>query len=154
MEARQQTPPVAAFNSASTATYAPSNKNKRVIAFIIDALISGVFSKLLGYFVVRGFHLKNALLVSVFSALLVAVFYWVALTLVMGATPGKKIMGLRIVRKDHTLDVGFGQLLLRETIGRLLSMTPLCLGYLWVSWDKERRTFHDMVSGTRVVDFR
>lgn len=150
----QQMAPAGVFNSASTVTYAPSNKNKRFIAFIIDGLISGVVAKLLEYFIISGFHFQKPVMISITSYFLVAVFYWVALTYLMGATPGKKIMGLRIVRKDHSLDVGLGQLLLRETIGRALSIAPLGLGYLWVSWDKERRTFHDMVSGTRVVDFR
>lgn len=151
--AQQQVPPNGTFQTATTATYAPSNKNKRFVAFIIDGLIAGVCAKVLETFVTRGFHF-NPITASVFNYALVVAFYWVGLTLLMGATPGKKIMGLRIVRADHSLDVGIGQLLFRESIGRLISAAPFCLGYLWVSWDKERKTFHDMLSKTRVVDYR
>jgi uncharacterized RDD family membrane protein YckC len=153
---QQQVPgqPTPVFQTASTATYAPSNKNKRFVAFIIDGFIAGVCAKLFEVAITNGFHFKNAALAAGFNYLLVVGVYWIGLTLLMGATPGKKIMGLRIVQVDHSLQLSFGQLLLRETLGRFLSALPLCLGYLWVSWDKERRTFHDMISKTRVVDFR
>lgn len=146
--------PNATFQTATTATYAPSNKNKRFVAFIIDGLISGVCTKLFEVAITKGFHFKNPLVASSFNYLLVIAVYWVGLTMLMGATPGKKIMGLRIVRADHSLDLSFGQLFFRETIGRIISTLPFFLGYLWVSWDKERKTFHDMVAKTRVVDFR
>lgn len=146
--------PTATFQTATTATYAPSNKNKRFVAFIIDGIISGVCAKLLEVAITRGFHFKNPLMSSSFNYLLVVAVYWVGLTMLMGATPGKKIMGLRIVRADHSLDVSVGQLFFRETIGRIISTLPFFLGYIWVSWDKERKTFHDMLAKTRVVDFR
>jgi uncharacterized RDD family membrane protein YckC len=153
LKAVPQVPPHATFQTATTATYAPSNKNKRFVAFIIDGLIAGVFTKVLETFVTRGFNF-NPTAASLFTYALVIVFYWVGLTLLMGATPGKKIMGLRIVRVDHSLDVGIGQLLFRESMGRIISTLPFCLGYVWISWDKERKTFHDMLSKTRVVDYR
>jgi uncharacterized RDD family membrane protein YckC len=120
----------------------------------MDSIFSGIVGKLLNVLVLNGLHLKSDGLKTTFSFLLVAAFYWVGLTLIMGATPGKKLMGLRIVNVDQSLDVDFTKLLLRETVGRVISALPLCLGYLWVSWDKERRTFHDMIAKTRVVDFR
>ncbi|MCC2677449.1 MAG: hypothetical protein K0R29_25 [Pseudobdellovibrio sp.] len=142
------------FNTSQIAKYPPSNKNKRFAAFIMDSIFSGIVGKLLNVLVLNGLHLKSDGLKTTFSFLLVAAFYWVGLTLIMGATPGKKLMGLRIVNVDQSLDVDFTKLLLRETVGRVISALPLCLGYLWVSWDKERRTFHDMIAKTRVVDFR
>ena len=153
----QGVPPTAvndSFQTAATATYAPSNKNKRFVAFIIDGIISGVCTKLIEAGITNGFHFKNPSVASVFTYCLVVSVYWVGVTVLMGATPGKKIMGLRIVREDHSLDLSIGQLFFRETVGRLLSTLPFFLGYLWVSWDKERKTFHDMLAKTRVVDYR
>ena len=143
-----------AFNTAKATGYQPANKNKRVIAFFIDILISGAVSKLLGVAVLNHLHLQFPGINLYINYLFMATFYWVMLTYQFGATPGKKIMGLRIVKIDQDVNLGLGQLFLRETVGRVASTLPLMLGYLGVSWDKERRTFHDMIAKTRVVDFR
>lgn len=117
-------------------------------------MISGGVSKILSVTLLAHLHFKNPFIILGISYLFMACFYWVLLTYQFGATPGKKIMGLRIVKKDQNVNLDIGQLFLRETLGRLISTLPLMLGYVWVSWDKERRSFHDMISGTRVVDYR
>ena len=49
---------VSAFNTAVASGYQPANKNKRVIAFFIDVLISGAASKFLGVALLNHLHLK------------------------------------------------------------------------------------------------
>lgn len=146
--------PTPAFNTAVASGYQPANKNKRVIAFVIDILISGAVSKLFTVAVLNHMHLRFPGSLLLINFLFTASFYWVLLTYQFGATPGKKIMGLRIVKINQDVNLDLGQLFLRETVGRFASALPLMLGYIWVSWDKERRTFHDMIAKTRVVDFR
>ncbi len=158
MQQQQQPPPQKPqFNTAETTQYQPANNNKRVIAFIIDGLISTAASKLLFMVFFTSLHL-GATMQSVanvaLSFLVVPVLYWTLLTMQMGATPGKKMMGLRIVTKSHSTELTFGQLLLRETVGRIASVAPFCLGYVWVSFNDERKTFHDMIANTRVVDYK
>jgi uncharacterized RDD family membrane protein YckC len=67
-----------------------------------------------------------------------------------GATPGKMLMGLRIVDADTHGPVPFGRLVLRM-LGYLLSALPLFLGFVWVAFDKRKQGFHDKIARTLVL---
>lgn len=65
-----------------------------------------------------------------------------------GATPGKKLMAIKIIKDDGskiTYPVAF-----IRYIGNILSGTVL-LGYLWIIWDKKKQGWHDKMAGTIVV---
>jgi len=67
-----------------------------------------------------------------------------------GATPGKRIMRLRVVTTDG------GSISWGRAIGRLLGewvngLIPFWIGYLIAAFDNERRTVHDHIAGTRVI---
>lgn len=66
-----------------------------------------------------------------------------------GATPGKKALGIRVVNNQDEPPSKI-QCFIRY-IGYIVSSLPFCLGYLWMLWDNEKRTWHDMMSGTRVT---
>jgi len=77
-----------------------------------------------------------------------------------GQTPGKQILGIRVVRQGGER-MDFGWSLLRELIvkGLLIGMIgsfflsiPIVLDYLWPLWDEQNRALHDMIVSTRVVD--
>lgn len=65
------------------------------------------------------------------------------------ATPGKMIVGLRVVRSDG------GRVTYLRAVGRslasLLSLFTLCIGFLIAAFDREKRTLHDHICDTRVV---
>jgi uncharacterized RDD family membrane protein YckC len=67
----------------------------------------------------------------------------------MGATPGKMALGLKVVRP------GGGPVSLGRAIGRyfakMLSAMILCIGYIMVGFDSEKRGMHDMICDTRVI---
>lgn len=67
-----------------------------------------------------------------------------------GATPGKMLMGLRIVDADTHGPVPFGRLVLR-LLGYIVSALPLGLGFLWVAFDKRKQGFHDKIARTVVL---
>lgn len=72
---------------------------------------------------------------------------------VTGATPGKRMIGLRVV-DDRTGDsIGYGRGLGRSLF-KIISGLVLLLGYLWAIWDREKRAWHDMVVSSRVVRSR
>ena len=71
-----------------------------------------------------------------------AVFWWV-----WGATPGKLIFGLRVV------DQSGGPIGLERALVRTVQI-PLCLGFIWASFDKHRQGVHDKMAGTYVIDKR
>ncbi|MDD5657135.1 MAG: RDD family protein [Elusimicrobia bacterium] len=69
-----------------------------------------------------------------------------------GGTPGKKLMGLRVVRRDGAA-LGWGRSLARA-LGYLAS-TPLCnFGFLVALVHPESRALHDLLSGALVVEAR
>lgn len=66
-----------------------------------------------------------------------------------GASLGKRIVGLRIVRDDLRspgISLGLGR-----TLGAWLSWPVLGLGFLWGTWDSRHQTWHDKMATTYVV---
>lgn len=72
------------------------------------------------------------------------VFFWS----LIGQTPGKMIMGLRVVSVDGS-PVSVWQSL-RRFVGYLISFI-LFLGYLWILADDRRQGWHDKIASTFVV---
>ncbi len=66
-----------------------------------------------------------------------------------GQTPGKQLLGVRVI-DAYGGRPGLFRTLLR-TVSYLLSALPFSLGFLWVGFDRERRALHDWVAGTYVV---
>ena len=66
-----------------------------------------------------------------------------------GATPGKRLLGLRVVRADGGR-VGAWRAAGRH-FGEMISSALCWLGYLLALFDEEKRTLHDQLAGTRVI---
>ena len=62
---------------------------------------------------------------------------------------GKQVMKLRVVSLDGQ-PLEKRQRMLRALVS-VVSMHVVFLGYLWALWEPQRRTWHDLVAGTRVV---
>lgn len=91
---------------------------------------------------------------------------YLILQLGKGSTPGKYFLKLRVVNakeepedkkakgkyRGRHIHVDFWTMfVVREILGRLVSMAGLFLGYLWALWDKEGQTWHDKIAGTAVI---
>jgi uncharacterized RDD family membrane protein YckC len=79
---------------------------------------------------------------------LISFGYDIAFWTLAGQTPGKRLMGVRVVRTDGQR-LRFGGALLRR-LGYLLSGL-LYLGFLWVLMDNRRQGWHDKLARTIVV---
>jgi uncharacterized RDD family membrane protein YckC len=81
-------------------------------------------------------------------AAVIVVFYGVSWTR-QGRTLGMASWRLRVERLDGS------RLTWRDTVVRLaaavVSWLPAGLGWLWCLFDREHRTWHDVLSGTRVI---
>jgi uncharacterized RDD family membrane protein YckC len=75
------------------------------------------------------------------------IWFWVARN---GQTPGKMVVGARIVDAESgsTISVGKG---VARYIGYFISMLGLCIGFFWVGFDPKKRGWHDHIAGTVVV---
>jgi uncharacterized RDD family membrane protein YckC len=79
---------------------------------------------------------------------LITALYNVVSWWIRGQTPGKWLLGLRVVALGGG-KVSLGRATLRFA-GYLLSALPFYLGFLWIL-GSERRGFHDRLAGTEVV---
>lgn len=130
---------------------------QRLGAFVMDSLLV-LFVLGLGNWLVwllgRGAtgneliqHPASPFVPLVLTALLVATILvcWVRLQ----GTPGALLLGIRLV--DNRGEAPG----MRRALLRLLAYIPavgvLLLGLLWMLWDRERRGWQDILSGTRLV---
>jgi uncharacterized RDD family membrane protein YckC len=134
----------------------------RAIAFVVDALaISAIVlvAEALSQAIGAAFllHRAPALLALSRAALVAATFafgaivpvaYPVVFWALCGQTPGKALLGLRVVRADGRR-VTVATALLRY-LGYWISAIPLFLGFAWILVDDERRGWHDLIAGTYV----
>lgn len=67
-----------------------------------------------------------------------------------GATLGKRVMHLKVVKTNGS-SVTYGDALMRELLGKLVSLLTLGIGYLWVLWDPQKQALHDKIANTYVM---
>jgi uncharacterized RDD family membrane protein YckC len=83
-------------------------------------------------------------------SLAVLLINFLVLPVFTGTTVGKWATGLRIERQNGE-PLGFGHATLRHTLGYLVSLLTLGLGFLLAAFDPEGRALHDRIAGTIVV---
>ena len=75
---------------------------------------------------------------------------WAFVLFARGTTPGKKLLGLRVVKEDGR-NAGFFTMLMREWIGKAISGLIFSLGFLWILFDRDNQGWHDKLMSTFVV---
>lgn len=68
-----------------------------------------------------------------------------------GQTLGKHLMRIRVVDENGSASIGYARAALRELLGKWLSGALFYLGYLWMLWDPNRKTWHDMIATSQVI---
>ena len=128
---------------------------KRLTAYVLDGIIPlGVISFLaLSAAVGHGLagEATSGIIMVIFGCLL---FAYAILNLILfanGTTPGKTMLGMRVVREDGN-NAGFFTMLIREFVGKPLSGMIFMLGYLSILIDKNHQGWHDKFVSTYVVD--
>ena len=107
--------------------------------------VDNFFIRMLGSSVWQNVRIVVASLISIGVYVGYPVLFWT----LTGQTPGKMLLGLRVVSTDgHYLS--FGQAL-RRLIGFILAALPLYVGFLWILIDDRRQGFHDKIAGTCVI---
>ncbi len=75
-------------------------------------------------------------------------YHWFFLSR-FGATPGKMVFGLKVVRSDAT-PLTNGRIIGRF-FAEMLSSLILSIGYIMAAFDEEKRSLHDRICDTRVI---
>ena len=133
----------------------------RFAAYIIDAVLVQIGAYALGALVGaimaqavlisdQAMELTNVQIASGAVGLIWAfVYYLVSQAGRWQATPGKRLLGLRIIRTDGQR-VGVG-LALGRYLSYIVSALILSIGFLMIGWTDQKKGLHDMMCGTRVV---
>jgi hypothetical protein len=71
---------------------------------------------------------------------------------IWGATPGKRVLGLRVVSMETPANspLHWKTAALRSIVS-VFSASFLLIGYIWGAFTKDQRTWHDLIAKTRVV---
>ena len=85
--------------------------------------------------------------------LVASLVYETAFIAVRGQTPGKMVLGIRVVRTVDQAVPGWGPAFIRWAIPVAASIVPFgaLVVYLWLLWDRRRQGLHDKAAGTIVV---
>ena len=144
----------------AAATYPIAELERRFYAFFIDRLLGWTLVAVAGF----GAWL---LLDDVWSTAAVAagvmVLLWLVVAVVVGIsgnTPGKAMVGLRVVHHGTGTPIGVGRSLLRSVVLALASVPTFALGLATLAWTavedraRQRRGWHDHLAHSVVVDVR
>ena len=144
----------------------PAGFFSRSEAFVIDLVILSIvqlvgstfIQAILRFFKLTGLvtYIKtilenstNQIITGTVLLTLIVIGYYTFFWTLVGFTPGKALLGLKVVRKNGE-KISFGRSLLRF-FSYWISIIPLGLGFFWVLWDPKRQAWHDKIAGTQVL---
>ena len=122
---------------------APAGFWIRLAAYLID-LAAIILCILLSYFPLAMMGLASSFAGAIFIIAVLAALVWIP-----AVSPGKRALGLRVLRRDGSR-AGLGRKLYRS-LAQMLSELIFCIGFLMIAFRKDRRGLHDLICGTVVV---
>lgn len=126
----------------------------RYLAFNLDSLITSIIITLPLNIVVAVVGASTGFKVVMFLLQIVLIYtYFIYLTNKNQATIGKKLLGLRVVSEGGA-PLSLGKIILRETVGKFISMVILFIGYLMVAFTSKKQGLHDKIAGSVVLSNR
>ncbi|HKF13846.1 MAG TPA: RDD family protein [Gaiellaceae bacterium] len=130
-----------------------SSWGRRVAAYLLDSLIMFV-----PLFVVIGVAAAAdvwavALIGYVGTLVLPFVYFTFFHGDARGQTPGKRVLGIRVVGDETGRSIGYGRAFGRYAITFVFGffVLPIILDYLWPLWDSKNQALHGKVVGSVVV---
>ncbi len=122
----------------------------RLAALIIDGIISSILALPIAILLAYNFaHDDPTNLISIIWGL-VSITYYIFFGTRFGATPGKMLLKMKIV--DHNyVKPSMGRIMLRETVGKWVSGMIFLISVLFVIFDKQKRSLHDLIASTYVI---
>lgn len=144
-------------------TFPAAELDRRFYAFAVDRLVAWGLFAAAAYLAWRFFLREDDVLVGVAvivgTVVLVSLLYAVLLGLA-GTSPGKALVGLRVVRASDGRPIGFSHALVRTAVLGMFTLPTLGLGLATLAWTAvmdpggRRRGGHDRMSDSVVVDVR
>jgi uncharacterized RDD family membrane protein YckC len=113
---------------------------RRLAAYLVDYFIIGIICWIISLIGVFG-NLLRFLILAVYL-----IGFWST----TGQTPGKAVVGIKIVRLDGA-NIGLGNAVLRF-IGYIVSSIIFFIGFLMIGWHGKKRGLHDLIAATVVIN--
>jgi uncharacterized RDD family membrane protein YckC len=141
------TPPAAVLGPVTNEVVAQMQKSG-------NSSITDAFSSIMNdprvhnYFITEGgiFRVLADQLFQLLGFGIVLIMFW----RYRSATPGKMLLSMKIVDAKT-----YGKLTRKQEIirflGYIVAVLPLCLGFLWIAFDKKKQGFHDKLAGSVVI---
>ena len=118
-------------------------------AYLLDGIIYGIAATIV--VIVAAVISDILLVIAIIAVTIGSVAYYVVFDGgPTGATPGKRICGIKIVSIETGGPIGYGRAFVRFLV-RIISGIPLYLGYLWMLWDPQKQCWHDKAAKDVVV---
>jgi len=137
----------------NTRSYSLATFRQRTGAFIIDWLLISLINLLL----INGFDLydyKNVFYPNSLYLGLTGSCYFILFTRYFGRSPGKMLLGIKIVRQDGR-KIDWKTVIVRELFGRVVSQLRIFyLGYFYCLISRNKQCWHDIFADTFVVQVR
>lgn len=127
--------------------YKPSSPQRRLAAFAIEKTVAIAF--VAGF--VSAFDNKYEQPLPVFLGLLALMVIDLVL-MNRSTTLGKMLLDMKIVNRKTGKNLGFVDMLFRETVGKMISGSLFMLGFIWIMIDNDNRGWHDMIFNSQVVN--
>ena len=129
---------------AASASVQMAGLMARLGASIIDGIILALVATLLLAILSAGLTFIQFL-----GLALPVVYHWYFWTRRDGQTPGKSVVGIKVVKADGS-ELSDTDAFIRA-IGYHVSALLCGLGYIWAIFDGNNQTWHDKLAGTYVV---
>jgi len=128
----------------------------RFLAILIDGVITGILGKGINFGLAKflpfgSLPMAQQIALAVGLQMILTIAYCVYPLSAYGYTPGKKLLGLRVIHARGGSSVTFMAAFVREIPGKFLSMALFLIGYLMVLISDKKLALHDHMAGTRVV---
>ncbi len=116
---------------------------RRFAAAFIDGILLGIIDQILVRIFSVGLYYGLSLIIWL-------AYYTAMEGSVRAATLGKMALGIKVLDFDNGGRLSYGRALIRN-VAKILSAIPIFLGYFWMLWDPEKRTWHDKIAGAVLV---
>src|SRR5262245_50233881 len=149
-------PPPAPYGGYAPQAYAPAQSYGgfwiRVVAYVIDGILVGVVGAIVDViFRVNPNDPQSAGYTAATSLnILIGAAYFIGFWSAWAATPGQRLLKLRIVDANTGQPITVAKAVLRY-IGLIVSFLVCFIGVIWVAFDSRKQGWMDKIAGTVVL---
>ncbi|EQC50661.1 RDD family protein [Bacteriovorax sp. DB6_IX] len=147
----------------------PAGFGVRALALIVDGIvlsviqtplsvINGLITASLGATQQQGQVAPEMAIMAILSTIItmlismtVGVIYGGYFLSKKGATPGKMLLGLKVINTETGKNMTFWKAAMRETLGKTLSTIFFAIGYLMAAFRDDKKTMHDLLCSSQVL---